>query len=425
MKRQKIHFYIQYSILLLIVFALPLHRKFIPPLIILLSFNWVVEVLIDALCSLYFYYKKQAIPFTDKWKTIKENKILLPLVLYVGLFALYCIGLIYTENMILGINEIVLYLPLLAMPLILFSTNVKIWTLKHKKILFNVFIAGCLLSIGYNLYNSYLNFSKEENLAYFFYTLASFLHHPSYASMFNTFALAAMIYLLLNRKTTIFETIFYFLSFPVFIGEILLLSSKTAFFILALLFIILFLYILFQRHIKKINLIYFLLILLIGGYLYSHLPEKYNRFSNKLESLKHAADFKQDTRYAIWTNALEVAKNNLPWGTGTGDVKAALKMNYAKNLHFDYYLRGYNCHNQYLQLLVGLGIFGFLLFFSGQIYSIWISCKKRYFLYTLFTIIIGINFLTESMLERQAGVAFFAIFNALLCVFAFAEPVKE
>jgi len=425
MKRQKIHFYFQYGILLLMVFAMPLQRTFLPPLMLLLSFNWVVEVLTDTLCLLFTRIKKQTPSFQDKWKTVKENRLILPLLLFTGLFVLYCIGLLYSDNMTYGINDIVLKLPFLAMPLILFTSKLTYWTSKRIKIFFNTFITGCLIAVGYNIYSSYIIYSKDLNVANFFYTYGSFLHHPSYASMMYTLAIAVMIYFLLHRKTTIIEKIFYLLCFPVFIGDIFLLSSKTAFFVLAFLFVVLFFYILFQKRIKKINLLYIFLIILIGGTLYSYLPKNFNRFLSQMERINHLTDFKKDTRYTIWTNALEVAKNNLPWGTGTGDSKASLKLNYAKNLHFDYYLEEFNCHNQYLQLLVTLGFLGFFTFIAGQIYSIWIAHKKNYFLYVVFTLIISVNFLTESMLERQVGVAFFAIFNALLCMFAFAEPKKE
>ncbi len=425
MKRKKIHFHIQYIVLLFIVFALPFQRTITPPLILLLSFNWVVEVLTDSLLSGIQLFTKKPLTFDSKWETIKENQLTFPLLLFVGLFAWLSVSLIYSEDLSHATNDFVLKLPLLAFPLILFSSDLKSWTAKHNKLLFNMFILGSLMSIVYNVYHSYINYLDDPNIANFFYMYASFIHHPSYSSMFYVFGLAIMMYLLLNRKTNIAEKIVYFLFTPVFIGEIFILSSKTAFITLLSLFVVLFFYILFQKQIKKINALYFLMVVLMGWGLYTFLPENFNRFSNQLTANQNLSDFKKDTRYIIWGNAWEVAKENLPWGTGTGDVKAALKLNHAKNLRFDYYLRAYNCHNQYLQFLVALGIVGFLLFVGGQIYSIFIAYKKRFFLLAVFTFIISINFLTESMLERQAGVVFFALFNTLLCVFAFVEPLKE
>lgn len=425
MKRKNIHFHIQYVILLMIVFALPLKRAYMPPLLLILSLNWMVEVLTDALHVLIGRLRKQEAYFMPKWKIIQQNNLILPFFLYVGLFVFYAIGLLYSENMSFGINDIVLKLPLLALPLIVFSYDLKKWTFARIKILFNFYFVGCFLAIAYNVYHSYINFTEYYNFAHFFYLLASFLHHPSYASMFYTFALAAMIYFLLNKKTIIIEKILYFLCIPVLIAEVFLLSSKTAFLVLFVLFILLVIYIIFSKHIKKNNLLYILFILIIGGSMYVYLPDNFNRFTKKLESIQGVEDIRNDGRYTIWRYAAQVAKENLPCGTGTGDVKDALKYKYLQKLELDYYIREYNCHNQYLQLLVTLGIFGCLLFIVGQIYSVVIAYNKKYFLYFVFTLIVAINFITEAMLERQSGLVFFAVFNTLLCVFAFSRTLKE
>jgi len=425
MKRKNIHFHIQYIILLVIVFALPLKRSYMPPLLLLLSLNWIVEVLTDSFCLLICRLRKEQCNFIFKWKIIQQNNFTLPLFLYIGLFVFYTIGLVYSENMSFGKNDIVLKLPLLALPLIVFSYDLKKWTFVRIKTLFNFYFVGCFLAIAYNVYHSYINFTEYYNYAHFFYLLASFLHHPSYASMFYTFALAAIIYFLLNKKTTIIEKVLYFLCIPVLIAEIFLLSSKTAFLVLFVLFILLIIYIIFSKQIKKTNLLYIFFILLIGGGMYTYLPDNFNRFTKKIESIKGVEDIRNDGRYTIWRYAAQVAKENLPCGTGSGDVKDALKEKYLQKLELDYYVREYNCHNQYLQLLVTLGIFGCLLFIVGQVYSIVIAYKKKYFLYFVFTLIVGINFLTEAMLERQSGLVFFAVFNTLLFVFAYIETLNE
>ena len=121
----------------------------------------------------------------------KKNKMIFPLFLFVGLFALYAIGLLYTTNLAAGKIDITLKLPLLAMPLILFTSDIKLWKSNHIKILFNTYIR-LLFGIAYN--TSFLHQLLEHDVIDIFYTLASFLHHPSYASMFYTFAIMVMIY---------------------------------------------------------------------------------------------------------------------------------------------------------------------------------------------------------------------------------------
>ena len=158
------------------------------------------------------------------------------------------------------------------------------------------------------------------------------------------------------------------------------------------------------------------------------MPEKYNRFLIKYNNIHSIDNLKEDVRFYIWTGSWEAAKENIPYGVGTGDAKDILKNKYKdKSLEY-FYNREYNAHNQYLQILLTLGIPGIAVFVSGLLYAFFISIKKRYFLYIVFLIIFGLNILTESMLERQAGVVFYAVFNALLCLIAFVplpESVKE
>ncbi len=424
MKRQKIHFHIQYVILLLITFALPLDRRIMPPLLLLLSINWTIEIITDVF-SFCIFHKNTQKDNSYKWTIVKQNKMLFPLFLFTGLFVFYTIGLLYTTNLNFGKTDIILKLPLLAMPLILFTSDLKLWQSKHIKILFNTYIIGCLFGIVYNVYHAYLNYLSYENISYFFYISASFLHHPSYASMFYSFAIIAMIYFLLNNKTSLIEKIIYFLCMPIFIIEIVLLSSKTSFISLFIILITFILYIIFRKKIKKISLLYVFLFFLLGITIYNMLPNQLNRFSQQIKNINHVVDIKKNERYIIWTNAIEIAKENFITGVGTGDTKDKLKWKYVENLQFNYYIRAYNAHNQYLQILIALGIFGLLIFIIGQIYGIYLSFQKKYFLYFLFILLIFINLLTESMLERQSGVSFFAIFNALLCFFAFAETKQE
>jgi len=99
MKRKNIHFHIQYIILLIIVFALPLKRNYIPPLLLLLSLNWLVEILTDTLYLFIYRIKNHKIPFIPRWKIIQENKLLLPFLLMsdclLFMQSVYCIQKIY------------------------------------------------------------------------------------------------------------------------------------------------------------------------------------------------------------------------------------------------------------------------------------------------------------------------------------------
>lgn len=69
-----------------------------------------------------------------------------------------------------------------------------------------------------------------------------------------------------------------------------------------------------------------------------------------------------------------------------------------------------NVHNQFLETMLGQGLPGitllFLLFFVGLIHSI----KNKNWLFFTFILLVGFNYLFESMLNTQAGVVFFGFF---------------
>ena len=76
--------------------------------------------------------------------------------------------------------------------------------------------------------------------------------------------------------------------------------------------------------------------------------------------------------------------------------------------------RGYNLHNQYLQIFGTIGIFGLLLLLYLFAIPFFLFIKKANYLSATFLFIVGASFLTESMLERQAGVSFIVFFYMVL-----------
>ena len=72
-----------------------------------------------------------------------------------------------------------------------------------------------------------------------------------------------------------------------------------------------------------------------------------------------------------------------------------------------------NSHNQFLQCFLDHGLIGGCTIIFFTIIMLSKSLKTKDYLYSLFLILITINFLTESILETQSGVVFFAVFNTL------------
>jgi len=122
-------------------------------------------------------------------------------------------------------------------------------------------------------------------------------------------------------------------------------------------------------------------------------------------------------RLKIWNSVVDVVKNNIVIGVGSGDAQAELDKNFIqKNYAFASY-NHCNAHNQYLQETVTFGIPGLVIFllcllipFSSMLQS------KEDRLYVVFLILFAVVCMSESLLQLSKGVIWYAFFNA---VFAF------
>ena len=111
--------------------------------------------------------------------------------------------------------------------------------------------------------------------------------------------------------------------------------------------------------------------------------------------------------------SVKIIKNNLLFGVGLGDVDDVFMQYYEED---NSQLRGSNrkrVHNQFLSILVALGIFGFIFWVFALLFP-YFYLENKSPLYLYFLIIILISFMTDNTLERQAGVMFFSFFNSLI-----------
>jgi hypothetical protein len=127
-------------------------------------------------------------------------------------------------------------------------------------------------------------------------------------------------------------------------------------------------------------------------------------------------------RFEFWKTGWHIFKKHWLAGVGTGDVKTMFKKQYAidkSQLEERWQLRA---HNQYLAIAVAFGLPGLLLFLASLVYPLTHTKMYRNYFYVVFWMIVCISMLTEDTLETQAGVTFYAFFNA---IFLFGQPVEE
>lgn len=396
---------------------------------------------------------------------IKQNILALGLICF---FCFYAISFFWSENETVAITDTILKLPLIILPLIIFSQ--KSLTSKQLNTVFIFFSVGSVIINLTCLLDAYFSFVETNQKNEFYYSKLPVNMHPAYQSMFTCFSIVLFVYLFFKEKF-ISNWITYVLV-AIQVAFVLLLSSRMQ--ILIMMVVIPFYLILFHYYKKKtlLGLCYTLLIFVLGYFIIktpSTLNNRYNTTVSQISSIGIDND-NSDPRKFIWIEGLELIKKSWALGMGNGDAKALLVARFSKSIKNDFEIQNlldstvfeiqknkqvinmlkdknfdnnlthleqlrnyakflldrknnhykvahrneYNFHSQYLQTLAEIGIFGFLLLCIILAYPFVIAIKNRDYLTISFLFIVGSSFLTESMLERQAGVVFFAFFYALL-----------
>jgi len=159
----------------------------------------------------------------------------------------------------------------------------------------------------------------------------------------------------------------------------------------------------------------------------------FNRFTQVTQAIQQSASPVPDTpvenhqatqsennstsaHYLIWKNAVGLIKQHLIFGVGIGDVHDELNKEFVKN-NFKFGIeKDFNPHNQFLNTMVALGITGLILLLALFFLPAYVAWQQKNWICFFFLVIIFLNCLTESVLERQAGIIFFAFFFSLFAV---------
>jgi O-antigen ligase len=400
--------------------------------------------------------------FKQKFIKLKKNIFAIGLIVF---YFLYCISFFWSDNNAVAFTDMILKLPLLILPIVILSQK----NLSKKK-LNQVFLSFALSSLFLNLYSFFRAYSlylATNNIDKLYYSNLTLNMHTSAQSMFTCFSIALFVYLFSQDKNFISKWMAYS-AVIIQLIFVFLLSSRMQILIMAFLVPV---YLVPYYYKKKKVALGILYTLFIFGFSYliitipSTLNSRYDKTVSQINSLRED-NGNYDARKFIWKEGLEVIKNNWLIGTGSGDATDALtaryfrlisgnplteskvsqtqKSNngaflskrdsisihnihekqlsvYSKNLletrihHYKIaYQREYNFHNQYLQTFGAIGVFGFLILCFLIIYPVYLSIKKKDYLAISFLFIVGASCLTESIFERQAGVAFYALFYVLL-----------
>ena len=439
MLSQKTHQQIYFWALAYLCFSVPFMSKWLPFTIgvAALALNFLLEG---------YLLSKLKKAFAEPWALL--------LILF---YVLHLVSVTYSANISEANRDVFLKLPLLIFPLVLPAIEL---SKKQQNRLFLFWIIATSIAAAFMLVQAYFNVQETGLNKYWFYSDLAGGKHPAYFSMFCVTA----IVLLFRDKFEKWKV----LPFALLLLMVFLLSSRMQ---ILVLLVIAFAkaWQLFAQNKKGRPIVIVALIGFMSLFLSENLQKKVRLNAAKKEiGQLFSQDFKHSTRGAIWSFGFQVIQES-PWiGYGNGDEfevlnqriqskvdlqesevstlaiqtlqdtaimnslhetaekrgwdKADLHFRYAKWKLFQkssssynkFYQHHYNYHNQFLQSWSIAGILCLLVLLAFFVVSVKSGIQNSDFTLLAIAFLIAMSFMSESMLERQYGVIYFAFMLPLI-----------
>ena len=157
----------------------------------------------------------------------------------------------------------------------------------------------------------------------------------------------------------------------------------------------------------------------------STIQNRFNEMITVVASGDTASGSTTAARVEIWNISSELIAEKPFLGHGTSNEQEVLVSAYEQEGFNNFVEKKLNAHNQFLQTGIAVGFLGMLVLILMLLIPLYFSYKHNYYLYASFILLIGFNFMTEAMLERQAGVVFYALFNSLFFMSSFERNSEK
>ncbi len=342
--------------------------------------------------------------------------------LLIVFYLLHVVGLLYSEDMSSGLFVLEKKATLLIMPLFLFPALLPMSDREKSNLLFRlglITVASGVVFIGIAIFKTV---QCRDPLAFHrdYFATIPYVFYGIYFATGCLLLLHSVYERVSNKRNRIFLMLLLILYS---LGLLVLISSKTG--ILA--YVTGLAYLFYMKFSSK-RLFYLSMVgvvvslsLLLAVY-----PTTLNRFTELTKNLKlvqedtvtHYEEFTGlNLRLFFWKTAIAQLweDNRLIAGVGTGDGQDYLNMAYTKRHLDEYGYLGYDPHNQWVITLLQLGMLGVLLLGSVFITAAWKARKMNNISFHLFAWVIFCFSLSESVLEANKGIVFFALFFCVLC----------
>jgi len=403
--RHRIHQEIFYIFCLLLAALIPVFPRLLPAIIFFMVVNWLIQGT---------YFRTIPLFFKERWRIWT--------LALASLYLLYLLGMLYSTDYEYGWKDLEIKLSLVVFPVVFATSDMTIFTRPRFRLLLQVFIAGCLAGSLLLLCHTWI-FNERRGVAdAYYYISLSWYFHPTYLAMYYNFALVILLFyfsrgfsgspphakMILILTALALEALIFLLSSKT--GLIMILISEALFIILL---------IRERTRVKHVMLILagMILVFITFSRIFPFAFTRINRADATITEHRSIMANPNDgtlARMEIWKISLNLIRQNFLTGVGTGDVKDVLMEAYKSHNLYPVLKKKLNAHNQYLQTFLTLGVLGFTLLLAVLIFPLIRSVKGKDYLYAMFILVFGVNILFESMLELQAGVVFYAFFNAFL-----------
>jgi len=360
-----------------------------------------------------------------KVRLLRERPIIL---LFIGFYGCFLIGMLYTEHLDVGRFNLEKKMSLLALPLIIgtsqsYNGDIKSNALKVFAFSLILASAACLMGALYQY------FLLNDTTVFFHDKLTSTLElQAPYFGMFLVMTIIILVNHWIDARNQISssKSVMLGIALLFLVGFVVLLSARTATAFL-LLYGATSVFMLgtkrqrwFATGLGVIGIALMLTMIANSGYLQ-------DRFIKPLMADISVTSGGQETGLSIrlvkWACSFEGVVEAPLLGVGTGDAEAFLVQCYEKeNFWGKYPQYRFNSHNQYLETALTLGMVGLLVFLGTIVIPAIGALKRRDKLFLSFLALFAFCCLTESVLERQWGVIFFSLFVSL---FSFSSDQAE
>lgn len=292
--------------------------------------------------------------FKNDWNKVKDNNLVKIVLIFV---LLHVVALFWTEDLQWGALMLKKELKFLLLP---------IFMLFIKKEYIKYYILAFLSAITVSEISSYLIWFEiiEPFKSASVTNPTPFMSHISY-NPFLVIALYIIIYLILFEKNISNSKKYFYLFFVVTMSINMFITGGRAGQVMYFVMILILFFQYYSKNIFKAIFLSSLTILMIFSLAYNMsnlFSERVDLAYTELIDYQNKKDTSTGLRITYALNSLEIIKENLIFGIGTGDFKNEYEKMNQKNT--PELMTTVNPHNMYILILVQFGLVGLLIFLS-------------------------------------------------------------